>query len=44
MDLSVVFLGTGGSVPSARRATACVLIRAGGSRILVDAGRAPSGR
>jgi ribonuclease Z len=38
VDLSVVFLGTGGSVPSARRATACVLIRAGGSRILVDAG------
>ncbi len=38
MDLSVVFLGTGGSVPSARRATACVLIRAGGSRILIDAG------
>ena len=38
MDLSVVFLGTGGSVPSARRATACVLIRSGGARILVDAG------
>ena len=38
MDLNVVFLGTGGSVPSARRATACILIRAGGSRILVDAG------
>src|SRR3954451_11685994 len=38
MDLSVVFLGTGGSVPSARRATACVLIRSGGSRILGDAG------
>jgi ribonuclease Z len=38
MDLSVVFLGTGGSVPSARRATACILIRSGGSRILVDAG------
>jgi ribonuclease Z len=38
MDLSVAFLGTGGSVPSARRATACVLIRAGGARILVDAG------
>jgi ribonuclease Z len=38
MDLNVVFLGTGGSVPSARRATACVLIRSGGSRILVDAG------
>src|SRR4051795_1286642 len=38
MDLSVVFLGTGGSLPSARRATACVLIRAGGARILVDCG------
>jgi len=38
MDLSLVFLGTGGSVPSARRATACVLIRSGGSRLLVDAG------
>ncbi|HKH22022.1 MAG TPA: ribonuclease Z [Solirubrobacterales bacterium] len=38
MDLSVVFLGTGGSVPSARRATACVLIRSGGARILVDCG------
>lgn len=38
MDLSVIFLGTGGSVPSARRATACVLIRAGRRRILIDAG------
>src|SRR5262249_10912851 len=38
MDVNVVFLGTGGSVPSARRATAWVLIRAGGSRVLVDAG------
>jgi ribonuclease Z len=38
MDLNVVFLGTGGSVPSARRATACVLIRSGGARILVDCG------
>lgn len=38
MDLSVVFYGTGGSVPTARRATACVLIRAGGERILVDCG------
>lgn len=38
MDLSVVFYGTGGSVPTARRATACVLIRAGGSRILIDCG------
>lgn len=38
MDLSVVFYGTGGSVPTARRATACVLIRAGGKRVLVDCG------
>jgi ribonuclease Z len=38
MDLNVVFLGTGGSVPSARRATACVLIRSGGARLLIDAG------
>ena len=38
MDLSVVFYGTGGSVPTARRATACLLIRAGGRRILVDCG------
>jgi ribonuclease Z len=38
VDLSVVFYGTGGSVPTARRATACVLIRAGGRRILVDCG------
>ncbi len=38
MDLSVVFLGTGGSVPTARRATACVLARAGGDRLLFDCG------
>jgi len=38
MDLSVVFLGTGGSVPSARRSTASVLIVRGGSRLLVDCG------
>lgn len=38
MDLSLVFLGTGGSVPTARRATACLLIRAGGERIMVDCG------
>ncbi len=38
MDLDVVFLGTGGSVPTARRATACLLVRAGGDRILVDCG------
>jgi ribonuclease Z len=38
VDLSVVFLGTGGSVPTARRATACVLARIGGDRILFDCG------
>jgi len=38
MDLDVVFLGTGGSVPSARRNTAAVLVRRGGDRILFDCG------
>jgi ribonuclease Z len=38
MDLDVVFLGTGGSVPTARRSTACVLVRAGGDRFLFDCG------
>ena len=38
MDLDVVFLGTGGSVPTARRATACVLVRRGGERLLFDCG------
>lgn len=38
MDLSVVFLGTGGSVPSARRSTASVLIARGGDRLLFDCG------
>jgi ribonuclease Z len=38
MDLSVVFLGTGGSVPSARRSTASVLITRGGERMLFDCG------
>jgi ribonuclease Z len=38
VDLSVVFLGTGGSVPTARRATACLLARVGGARILFDCG------
>jgi ribonuclease Z len=36
MDLSLVFLGTGGSVPTARRATACLLVRRGGERLLFD--------
>src|SRR4051795_837169 len=38
MDLSVVFLGAGGSVPTARRATACLLARFGGDSILFDCG------
>jgi ribonuclease Z len=38
MDLSLAFLGTGGSVPTARRATACLLVRRGGDRILFDCG------
>jgi ribonuclease Z len=38
MDLSVIFLGTGGSVPSARRSTASVLIARGGERMLFDCG------
>ncbi|MGV1047959.1 MAG: ribonuclease Z [Solirubrobacterales bacterium] len=38
MDLSVIFLGTGGSVPSARRSTASTLIARGGERLLVDCG------
>jgi ribonuclease Z len=38
VDLEIVFLGTGGSVPTARRATACVLARAGGDRLLFDCG------
>jgi ribonuclease Z len=38
MDLSVAFLGTGGSVPTARRATACLLALRGGERIMFDCG------
>jgi len=38
MDLSVAFLGTGGSVPTARRATACTLVMRGGDRIMFDCG------
>src|SRR5690348_12836429 len=38
MDLAVTFLGTGGSVPSARRSTACVLVSRGGERLLFDCG------
>src|SRR4051794_41679356 len=38
MDLAVTFLGTGGSVPSARRSTAAVLVSRGGERLLIDCG------
>jgi ribonuclease Z len=38
VDLSVIFLGTGGSVPTARRATASVLVARGGERLLFDCG------
>jgi ribonuclease Z len=38
MDLSLVFLGTGGSVPTARRSTACLMARVGGDRLLFDCG------
>jgi len=38
MELSVIFLGTGGSVPSARRATASVLVARGGKRLMFDCG------
>jgi ribonuclease Z len=38
MDLAVTFLGTGGSVPSARRSTAAVLVARGGERLLFDCG------
>src|SRR5918998_2807 len=36
MDLDVVFLGTAGSMPTARRAPSAALIRRGGERLLVD--------
>ncbi|HET7418316.1 MAG TPA: ribonuclease Z [Solirubrobacterales bacterium] len=38
MDLAVTFLGTGGSVPSARRSTAAMLVSRGGERLLFDCG------
>jgi ribonuclease Z len=38
VDLSAIFLGTGGSVPSARRSTASVLISRGGDRLMFDCG------
>jgi ribonuclease Z len=38
VDLSITFLGTAASAPSARRGTAATLIARGGERILVDCG------
>lgn len=38
MDLDLAFLGTSGSVPTARRAPAGTLVRRGGERILLDCG------
>jgi ribonuclease Z len=38
MDLSVLFLGTAGSVPTVQRAPASVLVRRGGYRVLIDCG------
>jgi ribonuclease Z len=36
VDLDVVFLGTAGSMPTAQRAPAALLVRRGGERLLVD--------
>jgi ribonuclease Z len=38
VDLEVVFLGTSGSVPTARRAPTSLLLRRGGERFLLDCG------
>jgi len=38
MDLSAIFLGTGGSVPSARRSPASVMLVRGGRRTMFDCG------
>ena len=36
MDLDIVFLGTSGSLPTARRAPSATLVRRGGQRLLFD--------
>lgn len=36
MDLDIVFLGTAGSMPTAQRAPAALLLRRGGDRLLID--------
>ena len=36
MDLDLIFLGTAGSTPTARRAPAGLLLRRGGDKLLID--------
>jgi ribonuclease Z len=38
VDLSIMFLGTAGSMPTVKRAPASLLVRRGGDRILIDCG------
>jgi ribonuclease Z len=38
MDLDIVFLGTSGSAPTARRSPSALLVRRGGERLLFDCG------
>jgi len=38
VDLDVVFLGTSGSMPTAKRALSATLVRRGGERLLIDCG------
>jgi ribonuclease Z len=38
MDLDVIFLGTAGSAPTARRSPSALLVRRGGERLLFDCG------
>jgi ribonuclease Z len=38
MEMDLVFLGTGGSVPTVKRATACLVARVGGDRLMIDCG------
>jgi ribonuclease Z len=38
VDLDIVFLGTSGSAPTARRAPSALLVRRGGERLLFDCG------
>ena len=38
MDLDVVFVGTAGSAPTARRGLPATLVRRGGDKLLFDCG------